>query len=90
MTESERTNARAGLLLQLKDAAPNGLRMDALHLGLQMAGHQKMNPSETLSELNSLAELGHIFVKPGTFNAVEKHFYLREAGRVALAEAGLI
>ena len=90
MTETERTQARAALLLQLHAAQPNGVRMDALHVGLQMAGHQRMNPGQTLAELNSLVELGHVSVKPGTFNAVEKHFTLREAGRVALAEAGLI
>jgi hypothetical protein len=90
MTEDQRTQARAALLLQLHAASPQALRLDTLHTGLQLAGHTKLNPSDTLAELDALIELGHIGVSNGTFNATQKEFKLREAGRVALVEAGLV
>lgn len=88
LTEAQRTKYRLDLMAQLKESTPNGMKLEHLVKGQDVAGW-RATLTDCQAELQGLIELGHVRSRGNPVNASTQLYYLTEGGRVALAEAGL-
>jgi DNA-binding MarR family transcriptional regulator len=86
--EDIRTRFRLELLAQLEAFQPHGMNVTALHHGQREAGHMNTTLDDATIELSALIEGGLVRKEANAINAVASKFFLTEAGRVALRQAG--
>ncbi len=89
MTETERTQFRAALLLQMHAQHPEPITVGTLHTGVTLAGF-RVNITELRSELQALAEEGLAKEMPEPLNKAVVRYIGTEAGRVLLVQANLL
>lgn len=89
MTESQITQLRLALLLQMDAQDPAPIAETTLHQGALLAGFSGVSAQDIQSHIKSLVQLGLVDEQPNPLNAALKRYTRTEAGRVALVQAGL-
>jgi hypothetical protein len=89
MTETQRTNYRLALLMQLHAIYPEAMTLESLHIG-NVATGIKCRVDETKGELIAMEEAGFIRSSKHMMNATQVRYTRTEAGRVELSDNNLI